>query len=102
MIAKYAKQLVEAKIKAVKPATNAGEATLFQYTDEVGPRGILESGNLNPSLKSTSPKEARYGDGQYLTDIAPVTKTCAQLSHCFLGIPATRRMVPWLAMQVVP
>lgn len=68
-------------------AANKGPTTLFHYTDEAGQRGILESGRLNPSLKSVSPKDARYGDGQYLTDIAPGTKTCAQLSACFLGIP---------------
>jgi len=68
-------------------AANKGPSTLFHYTDEAGQRGILESGRLNPSLKSVSPKDARYGDGQYLSDIVPGTKTCAQLARCFLGRP---------------
>lgn len=58
-----------------------------KYTDEAGQGGILDGGKLNPSLKSDSPKDARCGDGQYLTDIAPGTRSCARLSACFLGIP---------------
>jgi hypothetical protein len=47
-----------------------GEAsTLFHYTNESGVNGILDSGVLNPSLKSVNPTDVRYGNGQYLTDI---------------------------------
>ena len=60
---------------------------LFHYTDEAGMKGITESQTLLPSLKSANPKDARYGDGQYLSDIVPGTKSCAQLSRCFLGQP---------------
>lgn len=28
-----------------------------------------------------------YGEGQYLSDIVPGTRSCAQLSRCFLGQP---------------
>ncbi len=49
--------------------------------------GILSSKKLNPSLKANNPKDARYGDGQYLSDIAPGSKSCAQLSRCFFGNP---------------
>jgi hypothetical protein len=45
--------------------------TLFHYTDEAGMNGILDSHALNPSLKSLNLADARYGDGQYLSDIAP-------------------------------
>lgn len=68
-------------------AANTGGKTLIHYTDEAGMKGIVDSGQLNPSLKSVNPADARYGNGQYLSDIAPGTKTCAQLSRCFLGQP---------------
>ena len=32
-----------------------------------------------------NPKDVRYGNGQYLSDIAPSTMSCAQLSRCFIG-----------------
>ena len=60
---------------------------LYHYTDDLGLAGILSSKQLKASLKANNPKDARYGDGQYLSDIAPGTKTCGQLSACFLGIP---------------
>lgn len=68
-------------------ADTGGGQTLFHYTDEGGMKGILDSGELHPSLKSANPKDARYGDGQYLSDIQPGAKTCAQLSRCFLNQP---------------
>ncbi len=43
--------------------------TLYHYTNEKGMNGIVESKKLNPSLKANNPKDARYGDGQYLFDI---------------------------------
>ncbi|QDU79639.1 hypothetical protein Pla110_13500 [Polystyrenella longa] len=60
---------------------------LFHYTDEAGEPGIRASNELFPSLKALNPKDARYGDGQYLTDIVPGTKTPAQLSRAFIGQP---------------
>ncbi|HVU09418.1 MAG TPA: HYD1 signature containing ADP-ribosyltransferase family protein [Verrucomicrobiae bacterium] len=61
--------------------------TLFHYTDEQGLSGILDSGELNPSLKALNPNDVRYGNGQYLSDIVPGTMTPAQLSRQFLGQP---------------
>nr|WP_272921640.1 HYD1 signature containing ADP-ribosyltransferase family protein [Streptomyces sp. SID8354] len=61
--------------------------SLFHYTNEKGYRGITESGELRPSLKANNPKDARYGDGQYLSDVRPGTKTAGQLSHAFLRVP---------------
>jgi RHS repeat-associated protein len=77
---------------ALKGLGVAGRATsesggLFHYTTESGLRGILESGGLKPSLKALNPSDARYGSGQYLSDIVPGTKTPAQLSREFLGQP---------------
>jgi hypothetical protein len=50
-------------------------------------KGIVESNSLFPSLKSVNPKDARYGNGQYLSDIPPGTMTNAQLSRSFVGMP---------------
>jgi len=61
--------------------------TLYHYTNEDGMRGIVDSGQLNPSLKANNPKDARYGDGQYLSDIVPGTRTNGQLSYAFLRVP---------------
>ena len=60
---------------------------LFHYTDEKGLNGILKSKELLPSVKANNPKDARYGNGQYLSDIEPGTKTPAQLSRIFLNNP---------------
>ncbi len=49
--------------------------------------GILESGKLNPSLKANNPNDCFYGEGQYLSDIIPGTKTPAQLSRNFINNP---------------
>jgi RHS repeat-associated protein len=64
-----------------------GIQSLFHYTSEKGLAGILEAGELNPSLKALNPRDVRYGNGQYLSDIVPGTKTPAQLSREFLGHP---------------
>ncbi|WP_052306581.1 HYD1 signature containing ADP-ribosyltransferase family protein [Acetivibrio clariflavus] len=60
---------------------------LYHYTDEVGLNGILNSKKLKPSLKAVNPKDARYGNGQYLSDIIPGTKTPGQLSKQFINNP---------------
>ena len=81
------------KVEAVEAAGAAEEAgsdaarTLFHYTDEAGQKGILDSEQLNPSLRELNPSDARYGNGQYLSDIEPGTMTSNQLSRSFLGAP---------------
>ncbi len=82
-----ARRAASVAAEAASEAPSASGKTLVHYTDEAGMKGILDSGRLNPSLKSVNPQDARYGNGQYLSDIAPGTKTCAQLSRCFLGQP---------------
>ncbi|MBP3611323.1 MAG: hypothetical protein J6J42_13425 [Lachnospiraceae bacterium] len=42
---------------------------------------------LNPSLKANNPKDCFYGEGQYLSDIVPGTKSPAQLSSIFIHNP---------------
>jgi hypothetical protein len=73
---------------AVGDAVNNGIPTrLYHYTNEPGLNGIVESGQLNPSLKALNPNDVRYGNGQYLSDIAPGTMTPAQLSRQFINNP---------------
>ncbi|TCW77930.1 hypothetical protein C5O80_32625 [Burkholderia sp. SRS-46] len=42
---------------------------------------------MRPSLFSLNPKDVRYGNGQYLSDIVPGTMTPAQLSRAFVNNP---------------
>ncbi|MDG4831587.1 HYD1 signature containing ADP-ribosyltransferase family protein [Solwaraspora sp. WMMD1047] len=75
--------------------------TLYHYTDKRGHDAILASGELRPSLKANNPKDARYGDGQYLTDIKPGTKTLGQLSAAFLRVPwAGRKFTHYIEIDV--
>jgi uncharacterized protein RhaS with RHS repeats len=74
-------------VAAITSEENNGSSTLFHYTTEEGMNGIIESEQLNPSLKALNPKDARYGDGQYLTNIIPGTKSPAQLSRAFINNP---------------
>jgi hypothetical protein len=56
---------------------------------------------MRPSLKANNPKDARYGDGQYLTDIEPGTKTQGQLSAAFLRVPwAGQKFTHFLEIDV--
>ena len=50
-------------------------------------KGILESGSLRPSLKAVNPKDARFGDGQYLTDIVPGSRSPASIARELIGRP---------------
>jgi len=70
-----------------KEAVPESGQVLYHYTTETAVKGIVESEKLFPSLKQLNPKDARYGNGQYLSDIAPGTKSAAQLSREFLGMP---------------
>lgn len=89
-----------------RPAGHPGEggdhpSRLYHYTDEAGLAGIRESGQLWASTRAANPKDARYGDGQYLTDIVPGTRTLAQLSRAFLGHPFSgRRFTHYVEIDV--
>lgn len=65
--------------------------TLYHYTDEKGLNGIVASQRINPSTFARSPADVRDGEGQYLSDIAPASKTPAELSREFLGFPFQKR-----------
>lgn len=60
---------------------------LYHYTNEAGMNGIVESGELNPSLWRQGTKDVRYGEGQYLTDIEPGTLPPANIARELIGVP---------------
>lgn len=68
-----------------------GKQSLFHYTSEAGEEGIRKSGKLNPALE---PPSARYGPGQYFTDLAPdAGLRRGQIARRLFGIPnAGRRL----------
>ena len=57
------------------------------YTTSEGRYGILGSQAIYPSLIQNNPRDARYGDGVYASDITPGTRSNAQLSRAFVGTP---------------
>nr|WP_228199079.1 HYD1 signature containing ADP-ribosyltransferase family protein [Acinetobacter sichuanensis] len=59
------------KVCTCCPPVPSGKNVFYHYTDTAGMAGILTSQKLFPSLKANNPKDARYGDGQYVTDIIP-------------------------------
>ncbi len=75
------------KVKSFFGKLRTPKRTLYHYTDDAGLDGITRSRKLNPSLKANNPNDVRYGNGQYLSDIVPGTKTNAQLSRKFLNMP---------------
>ena len=74
--------------------------TLYHYTNEKGMNGIVESKQLNPSLKANNPKDARYGDGQYLSDIKPNTQTPAGLARKFIHVPNKYKYTHYVEIDV--
>ena len=74
---------------------------LYHYTSQAGYDGILKTNQILPSLKANNPKDARFGEGQYLSDIPPHTMRSAQLSRIFLGVPwAGRRFTHHINLDV--
>jgi hypothetical protein len=76
-------------------------ATLWHYTDAHGLHGIRQSLVLLPSLREANPKDARYGDGQYLSDVPPGSMSLAQLSRRLVGVPwQVRRFTHYVEVDV--
>jgi RHS repeat-associated protein len=65
-------------------ATKGGGNVLRHYTSEAGYKAIMESGELLPSI---GVKNARYGSGQYLTDLMSEGLTSGQVSRGLFGVP---------------
>jgi hypothetical protein len=88
-------------VDAVGGAANTGPTRLYHYTNEAGMNGIVDSAQLNPSLKALNPNDVRYGNGQYLSDIPPGTRTPSELSYDFLGMPfQARRFTNYVEIDV--
>lgn len=63
-------------LQEVAPGTG-GRQTLIHFTDEAGEAGILNSQKL---FASSGSKHARFGDGQYFTDIVPENIGAARIA----------------------
>jgi hypothetical protein len=76
-------------------------AVLFHYTTFTALESILRESRILPSLRSRRPRDVRYGEGQYLTDVPPGQLTGAQLSRLLLGHPFEgHRFTHFLALDV--
>jgi hypothetical protein len=73
---------------------------LYHYTNEAGMEGIVSSGELRPSLQANNPRDVRYGEGQYLTDIVPGTKSPAQLAKQFINVPNRYKYTHYVGINV--
>jgi len=74
--------------------------TLYHYTNEKGMTGIVESKKLNPSLKANNPKDARFGDGQYLSDIKPDNQTPVSLAQRFIHRPNRYKYTHYVEIDI--
>ena len=66
---------------------------LYHYTSAQGYKGIIESGEIRPSIGY---KHARYGDGQYFTDLLPSDYTVGQMSRQLYGVPWKTRSLEYM------
>ena len=73
---------------------------LYHYTNKKGMDGIVESMELNPSLKANNPKDARYGNGQYLSDIKPYAQTPVSLAKKFINVPNKYKYTHYIEINV--
>lgn len=93
-------------VEAVKSSVRSGcegggeSKALYHYTNEKGMNGIKETNQLNPSLKANNPKDARYGDGQYLSDINPNTQTPVSLAKKFINVPNKYKYTHYVKIDV--
>ncbi len=86
-------QFPQIRVRAGVASTRSKEAwlsPLYHYTDENGMHGIVRSNQIRASTSDTNTNNARYGSGQYFSDIVPGTKTSAQLARIFLNHPALK------------
>ena len=65
-------------------ATKGGGNVLRHYTSEAGYKAIMGTGELIPSIGA---KNARYGSGQYLTDLMSEGLSSGQVSRRLFGVP---------------
>ncbi|CDZ34653.1 Hypothetical protein NGAL_HAMBI1145_24420 [Neorhizobium galegae bv. officinalis] len=60
---------------------------LCHYTTAKGMAAILATQQILPSLRAVNPSDARYGDGQYFSDIPPGTLKSSELASVFINRP---------------
>ena len=74
---------------------------LYHYTTAERCRDIVATKRLKPSLRQINPKDARHGDGQYLSDIVPGQHTPGRLARAFLNDPrGWKRFTHYVAIDV--
>ncbi|MGV9323773.1 HYD1 signature containing ADP-ribosyltransferase family protein [Streptosporangium sandarakinum] len=74
---------------------------MWHYTRHDSMLAILKSLKLNPSLRRLNPRDARYGEGQYVSDVPPGTMTASQLAFYFVRAPsASRRFTHYVEIDV--
>ena len=86
--------------EGVGELNSSATKTLYHYTNEKGLNGILESNELRPSLKANNPKDARYGNGQYLSDIIPETTKPTSLASKFIRVPNKYKYTDFIEIDV--
>jgi hypothetical protein len=74
---------------------------LYHYTNDAGMTSILNSKQLNPSRWQAGTKEVRYGEGQYLTDIVPGTRSSASIARELVGIPNKYKFTNYVAVDTM-
>jgi len=81
---KATKQYVSKALGSTVARNAVSKNTLVHYTNEKGYNSIMKSGELLPSI---GVKNARYGTGQYLTDISQNEVISGQASRRLFGVP---------------
>ena len=51
-------------------------------------------------MKSNNPKDARYGNGQYLSDINPESTTPTKLAKKFINVPNKYKYTHYIEIDV--
>ena len=93
-----AEKYLQEQVRGSESGTSSN--TLYHYTNEKGMNGIVDSNQLNPSLKANNPKDARYGNGQYLSDITPDSVTPGQLGKKFINVPNQYKYTNYVEIDV--
>lgn len=60
---------------------------MYHYTTKEGLEGIVSSGEVWRSGREVDPNDARYGNGQYVTDIESGSMNKRDLSKQFVRSP---------------
>jgi hypothetical protein len=79
---------------------------LYHYTTKEGRFGIIDSGVLRPSLVQENGQDAKYGSGQYFTNISPDRIAARSLSDMTdeqkeAGQISLRQLLRWIMVGSV-